>query len=237
MPSVKEELAPFQELYCCKFLHHIICCYCCCSVTKLCSTLCDPMDCSRTGSSVLGISQARFLEWVAISSSKESSWPRIWTHVPCIGRQILYPWVMWEAPPHNFLPAWKKNKLSVLVWLKVKKRKSQKCITLAKRFLFVCLLVFVCLFFVFNLQSLIHFINLLEEHNGIIGRAHWRDDFHLVLTVNLFTRKCSIIPSSSSYNVEHSKLQACECVYMHLNVNISIYIHIYMHKHTKCILV
>ena len=26
--------------------------------------------------------------------------------------------------------------------------------------------------FVFNLQSLIHFINLLEEHNEIIGRAH-----------------------------------------------------------------
>ena len=37
---------------------------------------------------------------------------------------------------------------------------------------FVCLFVCFCLFFVFNLQSLIHFINLLEEHNGIIGRAH-----------------------------------------------------------------
>ena len=42
----------------------------------------------------------------------------------------------------------------------------------ASYFCFVCLFVFICLFFVFNLQSLIHFINLLEEHNGIIGRAH-----------------------------------------------------------------
>ena len=33
-------------------------------------SLCDPTDCSLPGSSVLGISQARILEWVAISSSR-----------------------------------------------------------------------------------------------------------------------------------------------------------------------
>ena len=31
---------------------------------------CDPMDCSPPGSSVHGVSQARILEWVAISSSR-----------------------------------------------------------------------------------------------------------------------------------------------------------------------
>ena len=31
---------------------------------------CDPVDCSPPGSSVRGISQARILEWVAISSSR-----------------------------------------------------------------------------------------------------------------------------------------------------------------------
>ena len=41
-----------------------------CSITKLCPTLCDPTDCSPPGSSVHGISQARILEWVAISSSR-----------------------------------------------------------------------------------------------------------------------------------------------------------------------
>ena len=44
-----------------------------CSVTQLCQTLCDPMDCSPPGSSVHGTFQARILEWVAISSSKGSS--------------------------------------------------------------------------------------------------------------------------------------------------------------------
>ena len=34
---------------------------------------CDPMDCSPPGSSVHRISQARILEWVAISSSRGSS--------------------------------------------------------------------------------------------------------------------------------------------------------------------
>ena len=36
-------------------------------VAQLCRTLCDPTDCSLPGSSIQGISQARILEWVAIS--------------------------------------------------------------------------------------------------------------------------------------------------------------------------
>ena len=59
-------------------------------VTKLYLTLFNPMDCSLPGSSVHGISQARILEWVAISSSRGSSQPKDQTHVSCFGRQILY---------------------------------------------------------------------------------------------------------------------------------------------------
>ena len=40
-----------------------------------CPSLCDPMDCSLPGSSVHGISQARILEWIAMPSSRGSSWP------------------------------------------------------------------------------------------------------------------------------------------------------------------
>ena len=53
---------------------YIFCC--CCLVTKMCSTLCNPMDCSLPGSSVYGISQASILEWVAISFFRGSSQPR-----------------------------------------------------------------------------------------------------------------------------------------------------------------
>ena len=40
------------------------------------------------------------LEWTAISFSRGSSWPRDWTHISCIGRQILYHWATWKP----FLP-------------------------------------------------------------------------------------------------------------------------------------
>ena len=42
----------------------------------MCLTLCDPMDCSPPGSFVLGILQARILEWVAIFSVKYFWWHR-----------------------------------------------------------------------------------------------------------------------------------------------------------------
>ena len=48
----------------------------CCSVTRSCLTLCNPVDCSLPGSSVHAISQARILECIAISFSRGSSQPR-----------------------------------------------------------------------------------------------------------------------------------------------------------------
>ena len=65
-----------------------------CSVAQSCLTLCDPMDSSPPGPSVHEISQARTLEWVAISSSRGSSLPRNQTGVSCIsyiGWWILLP--------------------------------------------------------------------------------------------------------------------------------------------------
>ena len=42
-------------------------------VTQVVSDPCSPMDCSPAGSSAYGISQARVLEWVAISFCRGSS--------------------------------------------------------------------------------------------------------------------------------------------------------------------
>ena len=49
-------------------------------VAQSCLTLCDPMDYSPPGFSVS--SQARILEWVAISCSRGYSWPRDQTQSP-----------------------------------------------------------------------------------------------------------------------------------------------------------
>ena len=53
----------------------------------------NSLDCGPPGSSVHGISQARILEWAAVSSCRGSSSPRDQTCVACIsciGRWILY---------------------------------------------------------------------------------------------------------------------------------------------------
>ena len=55
-----------------------------------CVRLCNPMDCSLSGSSVHGILQARILQWAAMPSSREFFWPRDQTCVSCIGREVLY---------------------------------------------------------------------------------------------------------------------------------------------------
>ena len=47
-----------------------------CIVAQPCPALCNPVDCSLSGSSVLGIFQARIPAWVAISFSRGSSQPR-----------------------------------------------------------------------------------------------------------------------------------------------------------------
>ena len=71
-----------------------------------CLTLCNPMDCSPPGSSVHGILQARILEWVAMPSSRGSSWPRDWI---CIS-YVLH----WQADSLPLIPPGKPNWLCIL---------------------------------------------------------------------------------------------------------------------------
>ena len=60
----------------------------CCLITRSCPFLLWPQDCSLTGSSIHGISQAKILEWVAISFSK------CWT-LPNPGIEPMSP--AWQA--------------------------------------------------------------------------------------------------------------------------------------------
>ena len=67
-------------------------------VAQSCPTLCDPMNCSLPGSSLsMGILQARMLEWVDISFSRGSFWPRDGTQVSCIAGRFFTIWATREA--------------------------------------------------------------------------------------------------------------------------------------------
>ena len=60
-----------------------VCVCVCVLVIQSCLTLCSHMDCSPPGSSVLGVLQARILEWVAMPFFRESSRFRDRTQVSC----------------------------------------------------------------------------------------------------------------------------------------------------------
>ena len=63
--------------------------------------LCDPVDCSSPGSSVHGILQARILEWVTISFSRESSLPRDPTQISCTAGRFFAIWATRETPKYQ----------------------------------------------------------------------------------------------------------------------------------------
>ena len=62
------------------------------------------MDCSPSDSSVHGILQARILEWVAMPSSRGSSWPRDEAHDSCIAGRFFYCWATGEAHTLKWFP-------------------------------------------------------------------------------------------------------------------------------------
>ena len=72
-----------------------------CSVASVvCEWLCDPIICSRSGSSIHWILQARILVWVAMRFSRDSPLLRNWTrvsHVSCIAGRFSTHWATWEA--------------------------------------------------------------------------------------------------------------------------------------------
>ena len=104
---------------------------------QLCLNLCNPMNCNPPGSSVHGISQARILEWFAISFSRGASRSRDWTLISCVGRKILYCWAIGEAPRrgggggNTFLDgksfiSWRKRQCLHAILKKIKQQTSKK---------------------------------------------------------------------------------------------------------------
>ena len=66
-------------------------CYCC-LVTKLCQLFCNTLNYSLPAPLSTEIFQAKILQWVAISFSRESSWPRDRTHISCLVDKCFTTW-------------------------------------------------------------------------------------------------------------------------------------------------
>ena len=90
-------------------------------VAQSCPILCDPMDCNLPDSSVHGILQARILEWVDISYSRGSSWPRNQIHVSSIVGRLFIIWATnWFLVKDK---PWRLNN----VWISSENISSFKC--------------------------------------------------------------------------------------------------------------
>ena len=104
-------------------LHYVVLCMCVESF-QLCPTLCDPMDCSLPGSTVLGILQARILKWVVIPFSRGSSQPRDQTWVTCVAGRFFTIWAIRKAKkkkiplsPHLRIGLSKKAQILYMLWI------------------------------------------------------------------------------------------------------------------------
>ena len=78
---------------------------------QLCLTLCDPMDCRPSDSSVFGILKAKILEWVSMPSYRASPWFGDPTYISCvsyIGKQGSLP-LSSPGKPENILQTLKKE--------------------------------------------------------------------------------------------------------------------------------
>ena len=100
------------------------------SVPQSCPAPWDPGFCSPPGSSVHGILQARTLEWVAMPSSRGSSWPRDGTQVSHIAGGFFTLWAtkpLYSKGDPKFHTIWSLCQLTIIV---LKKKTTSKFIKL-----------------------------------------------------------------------------------------------------------
>ena len=90
-------------------LFYILCVHA--KLLQSCPTLWDSIDSSPPGSSVHGILQAGILEWIAMPSFRESSWPGDRTYISCdscIAARFSTPEPLGKPPLYSlFLVNWK----------------------------------------------------------------------------------------------------------------------------------
>ena len=87
---------PSSSALCCEDLSDLISVLC--SVIQLCPIFATPWTVTSQAPLFIGFFQATIQEPVAISFSKEPSWPGDRTLISCVGRQNFYHWFTWEAP-------------------------------------------------------------------------------------------------------------------------------------------
>ena len=137
-----------------------------------CPTLWDPMDCSLPGLSGHGILQARILEWVAIPSLKgifptQESNPVSWGSYTSGG--FFTDWATGEAQdPHYYsVIAWLQQGGKLATNLQSNRNcnfHKTKCQTLNIPCVCICISMYVCMYFVIYICTIIYTKPVLHTH-------------------------------------------------------------------------
>ena len=159
-------------------------------ISKLCLTLCDPVDYSPQGSSVHGISQVRIRVWVVVFSSRASSWPRVWTCVSCL------PGGFFTSAPHGLdtsIHTHQQHTLGFVEWTSKSIMYFPK-LWLAVLWMWLLLVMYkgqVCwegnIFVIYAYNSQVRFSQASTEHHFHVTMAkakthEWWSDSHIELT-------------------------------------------------------
>ena len=89
----------------CYVFHNTVCCCCCCSPAKLCSTPCNPENCSAPGSSVLH-DLLSFLKLMSIESMMPSNHPILCC--PVLHLPSIFPSIMVFSNESDLCSRWPK---------------------------------------------------------------------------------------------------------------------------------
>ena len=84
-------------------------------LVKAMVSLCDPVDCSPPGSSVHRILQARILEWVAMSFSRDLPDPGIELKSPALAGGFFTAKAPWQPPNKLYIYTHVYDKLRVIL--------------------------------------------------------------------------------------------------------------------------
>ena len=171
----------------CKY-HHCLLCACLLSWVHLFG---DPMDCSPPGSSVPGIFQARILNLVTISFSREFSQPRYQTRISCV-----------SCIAGRFFTCWDiRSSYNIIIIIPqiVNNTAEQTLIN----FVFTCIMHIFCkyLITVLNIKSAINYFSQWK----------WKSLSHVQLSPDQNTGVCSLSLLKVIFPVQGSNPSLLHC--------------------------
>ena len=117
-------------MYALKLCYSLCMCSCVLHHFSHCGFFATPWTVAHQAPLAVGFCRQECLEWVAMPSSRGSSWSRGQIHISCIASRFFTHWATWEAPWYGFLDKREKKwaKDGKRDWLTIPRPLVTQCI-------------------------------------------------------------------------------------------------------------